>query len=490
MDKMGVRSGQRDGLLAIFGAMATARSNVVFEQQCALLEQADVPAATEYFKKNWLPITHQWVSCMKARKFTIGETTNNRLESFNAKVKSVCSKYASLDTFFKEFLAVLRVLRDERVHTSAVASISHAITAPGNVTEDDLQYKELLTPYAYEKLLKQIGRRESIKLPDDVETPVSSREGPLSVTSVACNCGFRSSFRLPCRQILARRKMEGLLSFDSLLVDRRWTSAYSPDPRPTPPASTMQVRETPAPALVTVLTSHQKYRQLMTVASEIAGHGSELGMREFRVCLQAMKDMRDTWCAATSMPTTRSVSTTRPVATEPRRVEEDESEPRRVEEDESEPRRVEEDESELRRVEEDESEPRRVEEDESEPRRVEEDESEPRRVEEDESEPRRVEEDESEPRRVEEDESEPRRVKEDESEPRRVEEDESEPRRVEEDESEPRRVEEEESEPRRVEEDESEPRRVEEDESEPRRVEEDESEPRRVEEDESEPRLG
>ena len=304
LDKMGVRAGQRDGLLAIFGAMATARSDVVFEQQVALLEQADVPAATDYYKKNWQPITHQWVSCMKARKFTIGETTNNRLESFNAKVKSVCSRYASLDTFFKEFLAVLRVLRDERVHASVVATISHAITTPGNVTEDDLQYRELLTPYAFEKVLKQIGRRESIKLPDDVETPVSSREGPLSVTSEACNCGFRSSFRLPCRHILARRKKDGLVSFDSQLVDRRWTSAYSPDPRPTPPASTMQVRETPSPAHVTVLTSHQKYRQLMAVASQIAGHGSELGMREFRECLQAMKNMRDTWCAATSRPTT------------------------------------------------------------------------------------------------------------------------------------------------------------------------------------------
>ena len=68
---------------------------------------------------------HPWVSSMKARQFTVGETTNNRLESFNAKVKSVCSRYASLDTFFKEFLAVLR---DERVHASAVANISHTIT--------------------------------------------------------------------------------------------------------------------------------------------------------------------------------------------------------------------------------------------------------------------------------------------------------------------------------------------------------------------------
>ena len=301
LDKMGVRAGQRDALLAVFGSMATAHSDVVYEEQCALLRQMDVPAATEYFQKNWEPIKPQWVSFLKAKQFTVGETTNNRLESFNAKVKSVCSRYASLDTFFKEFLAVLRVLRDERVHASAVA-------------------RDVLTSYAYEKVVKQIGLREAIKLPDDVETPVPSSEGLLSVSTVSCNCGFRSSFRLPCRHILARRKKDGLTSYDPSLVDRRWTSAYSPDPPVNPLLSTLQVRETSAAAHITVLTSHQKYRQLMAIAAEIAGHGSELGMREYTRCLQSMKEMRDTWCAATSMPTTPSVSTTRPVpvATETR----------------------------------------------------------------------------------------------------------------------------------------------------------------------------
>ena len=320
LDKMGVRAGQRDALLAVFGSMATAHSDVVYEEQCALLRQMDVPAATEYFQKNWEPIKPQWVSFLKAKQFTVGETTNNRLESFNAKVKSVCSRYASLDTFFKEFLAVLRVLRDERVHASAVASISHSVVTPANVTERDLQYRDVLTSYAYEKVVKQIGLHEAIKLPDDVETPVPSSEGLLSVSTVSCNCGFRSSFRLPCRHILARRKKDGLTSYDPSLVDRRWTSAYSPDPPVNPLLSTLQVRETSAAAHVTVLTSHQKYRQLMAIAAEIAGNGSELGMREYTLCLQSMKEMRDTWCAATSMPTTPSVSTTRPVpvATETR----------------------------------------------------------------------------------------------------------------------------------------------------------------------------
>ena len=56
------------------------------------------------------------------------------------------------------------------------------------MTEDDLQYKDLLTPYAYEKVLKQIGRCDATRLPDDIETPVSSSEGLLSVTTLTCKC--------------------------------------------------------------------------------------------------------------------------------------------------------------------------------------------------------------------------------------------------------------------------------------------------------------
>ena len=51
-EKLGVR----DALLAIFNAMANARSEEVFEQQCALLEEMQVRSASRYFEHNWLHI--------------------------------------------------------------------------------------------------------------------------------------------------------------------------------------------------------------------------------------------------------------------------------------------------------------------------------------------------------------------------------------------------------------------------------------------------
>ena len=65
---------------------------------------------------NWNLINDQWLEGLKGQAFSQGETTNNRLESINAKVKNVCTRYATLENFFTNFIAVLSVLRKERTH--------------------------------------------------------------------------------------------------------------------------------------------------------------------------------------------------------------------------------------------------------------------------------------------------------------------------------------------------------------------------------------
>ena len=104
-ETLGVWAGVRDALLAISNAMANARSEEVFEQQCALLE--GMQAASRYFERNWLHI-EEWVACHKSCHFTLGEQTNNQLESLNGKIKSMCARYSSLDKFFKDLFCVLR----------------------------------------------------------------------------------------------------------------------------------------------------------------------------------------------------------------------------------------------------------------------------------------------------------------------------------------------------------------------------------------------
>ena len=104
-------------------------------------------------------------------------------ESLNyGKIKSVCSRFASLDVFFADFYSLLRVLRGETEHSAIIHRISTTSRKVANLTNDNRQYSSLLTPYAYNLVLSQIALRDAANVSVD-GTPVLSTEGPLFVTT-------------------------------------------------------------------------------------------------------------------------------------------------------------------------------------------------------------------------------------------------------------------------------------------------------------------
>ena len=119
--KLGLLPGERDHALELLTAIAYSSSPQLYEDNYKDLKVSGLKSVIDYYDTNWHPIRHQWVECFKGANFTVGEHTNNRLESINAKVKSVCSKYASLTTFFDQFFAVLACLRNERDHSPLMA---------------------------------------------------------------------------------------------------------------------------------------------------------------------------------------------------------------------------------------------------------------------------------------------------------------------------------------------------------------------------------
>ena len=95
----------------------------------------------------------------KGANITAGECTNNRLESINAKIKRVCSEYASLSTFFEEFFAVLVCLRNERDHETLMAMAKKRVTT-FEADSPEEQFAKLLTPFSARYVQKQIVLRK------------------------------------------------------------------------------------------------------------------------------------------------------------------------------------------------------------------------------------------------------------------------------------------------------------------------------------------
>ena len=127
-EKLGLRPGERDHALEILTKLAYSSSTDEYDQHFLELQGCDLRSVIAYYNTNWHPIRQQWVECYKDANFTAGERTNNRLESINAKIKSVCSKYASLSTFFEECFAVLACLRNEQDHETLMAMAKKRVT--------------------------------------------------------------------------------------------------------------------------------------------------------------------------------------------------------------------------------------------------------------------------------------------------------------------------------------------------------------------------
>lgn len=174
-DKLGIRPGERDYSLEIITNLAYSRSEEEYEKHYAALLETAPKSVVNYYNANWHAIKHEWVECFKSTCVNFGERTNNRLESINSKVKSVCSKFASLSRFFDEFFSVLSVLRNERDHSTVMAMVKKPVI----FESDQDEFANLVTPYAHHFILKQQTLRKKVKIlnqENDLFT-VSSSEG-------------------------------------------------------------------------------------------------------------------------------------------------------------------------------------------------------------------------------------------------------------------------------------------------------------------------
>ena len=103
-DKLGIRPGERDHSLEVITQLAYSHSEDEYDDHYANLLESAPKSVINYYNANWHEIRHEWVECFKSVCVTLGERTNNRLESINSKVKSVCSKFVSLQRFFDHLI--------------------------------------------------------------------------------------------------------------------------------------------------------------------------------------------------------------------------------------------------------------------------------------------------------------------------------------------------------------------------------------------------
>lgn len=110
-EKMGIRTEERNLRLEILQKLTYAKNLEQYEELHSELHATNIQNVVDYFEANWHPIHMEWVECFKSANLTFQNRTNNRVESINQKIKSICSKFSDLDTFFEELLLAIQSLR-------------------------------------------------------------------------------------------------------------------------------------------------------------------------------------------------------------------------------------------------------------------------------------------------------------------------------------------------------------------------------------------
>lgn len=256
---------------------------------CHLTSQAP-HQIIDYFNKNWHNIREQWVIGMTYNTGNFFNTTNNRLESFNGKLKSVIPTFSNLEEFFKKLFIILKCVRTERDNTA----IKIVQKYPTIGFEDiDLQnYYKYLIPYSFEFLKKQIVANNTTSLGN---TTISS-----------CSCSFFLSMRLPCRHIFHKRREENVSLYCKELCDIRWTRNYYLNHQSVfkenvfiNNADIGRNNDVPVTSVINksdkVLSSHEKFRTASICCTKLAEILSMCSTFHFKKRMEQLNYIIDHW---------------------------------------------------------------------------------------------------------------------------------------------------------------------------------------------------
>lgn len=199
--KRGITTEQRSEALRILQKMVYSTTNEEYEnlyEELKLLPESIV----NYLDENWSHIKDEWVLSTDFFRDSFYNTTNNRTESINSKVKSVVKTHSFLEDFIRQFFKLITSQRIERNHEAAYSQLKTPIVQY-KANSPEKFYIDLLTLYAFQVVLRELEKRNEV----DLEAPIgntykSTYKGLMIETNDSkCTCIQYESWRLPCRYL-------------------------------------------------------------------------------------------------------------------------------------------------------------------------------------------------------------------------------------------------------------------------------------------------
>ncbi|XP_076116151.1 uncharacterized protein LOC143083747 isoform X2 [Mytilus galloprovincialis] len=308
-EKMGISSAQRYVALELIQKLVHSSSEEDYNANLKLIETTCPRQIFNYIDTNWHNIRNEWVLGLTYFEGSLMNTTNNRIESFNQKLKQVIKLYSGLDLFFENFISLIGTLRNERDYKGSVEIQKVPVHIKAmNTTSAEYKYSQLLTGYASYFVIDELKKARKMETIFKTTNSTSHSDDDMELNTNSCTCNFRKSMGLPCKHIFFARLLISIDLFGTELCVSRWTRSYyrentrlfSPMVSPSKTFCNSSNKVSNASQVVdprntTLLSENQKYKKAFFVAQKLAAACSAVGMKEFMSRMKLLTEIEELW---------------------------------------------------------------------------------------------------------------------------------------------------------------------------------------------------
>lgn len=126
------------------------------------LVNLNLPSVLQYFNNNWHGVKEEWTIFGRNKHNNYLNTTSNRVESFNQKLKLIVKKNSTLPKFFADLQIFLSSLASEK----NLKAIKTRMRSKRQRVFDNVQrdYNEFLTSFSFNKLMHEYANYVFVSL--------------------------------------------------------------------------------------------------------------------------------------------------------------------------------------------------------------------------------------------------------------------------------------------------------------------------------------
>ena len=310
-----VNKGDRDECRQLIRSLVFSSSQSEYERWRQELFDSTNEDFREAFVNNWDSCKSMWVTFERDEAIHFANTTNNRLESHNQKLKDVTSRSSSLSEMFQNVLLYVRTAESETSHTSFTEEFTSRSTVDSDIPGVS-EIQSVCTKYAADMIVNQLKVAKSVdydvnlsKEKSEAVVSYQDRSYSVSVDKGTCSCTFQRTMLMPCRHVFKCRLDCDLVIFDQSLVADRWLKQYqihvgeSKDENVQDGnddigglSNEAQISSVSSTSFLgSTLARNQKYRKMLSLTNRLAVMASQCGMPEFREKYATIESLVHLW---------------------------------------------------------------------------------------------------------------------------------------------------------------------------------------------------